>query len=220
MGKDIWPQVRETVKMLRQIQPDVMLRIRGIGNYGDYYTPEGFVPGDKANTDMPWMVIYPLGRSFSYEPVTRFHKGAGWIVRNLISSVAKGGNFMVGIGPDETGCFHPRVIADLEGAGEWLKVNGEAIYATRSCDPWHEGDELFFTRSKDHRCIYALTTKWPGRMLRLASLKPQAGMKVTLLGSEVPLQWHTKDDYLVIDIPARTPRPCRYAYAFKFEYEG
>ena len=51
----------------RKLQPNVMLRARGIGNYGDYYTPEGFVPGNPENTNMPWFVIYPLGRSFSYE---------------------------------------------------------------------------------------------------------------------------------------------------------
>ena len=45
-----------------------MFRARGIGNYGDYYTPEGFVPGAKENTNMPWMVIYPLGDGFSYQP--------------------------------------------------------------------------------------------------------------------------------------------------------
>ena len=54
-----WPAMRETVLELRKMQPDVMLRARGIGNYGDYYTPEGFVPGGKENTDMPWFVIYP-----------------------------------------------------------------------------------------------------------------------------------------------------------------
>ena len=84
-----------------------MLRARGIGNYGDYYTPEGFVPGDKGNTDTPWFVIYPLGTSFSYERVAENHKGAAWVVRSLVDSVAKGGNFMVGIGPDGEGRFHP-----------------------------------------------------------------------------------------------------------------
>ncbi len=99
-GTEGLASIRETILQLRRLQPDVMLRARGIGNYGDYYTPEGFVPGDKSNTETPWIVIYPLGTSFSYERVAENHKGAAWVVRSLVDSVAKGGGFMVGIGPD------------------------------------------------------------------------------------------------------------------------
>ena len=95
-GPKVWPQLRETILKMRELQPDVMLRARGIGNYGDYYTPEGFVPASKESTKMPWFVIYPLGSSFSYESDAAKYKGAGWIVRNLIDATAKGGNFMVG----------------------------------------------------------------------------------------------------------------------------
>jgi alpha-L-fucosidase len=113
LGARVWPQLRETIMLLRTLQPDVMLRARGIGNYGDYYTPEGFVPGSRENTAMPWFVIYPLSRSFSYEPDAARHKGGPWIVRNLVDAVAKGGGFMVGIGPDSDGRFHPAAIANL-----------------------------------------------------------------------------------------------------------
>ncbi len=218
LGKDVWPALRETVKQLRQLQPDVMLRIRGIGNYGDYYTPEGFVPGDKANTDMPWMVIYPLGRSFSYEPIGSFHKGPGWIIKNLISSVAKGGNFMVGIGPDETGKFHPRAVKDLETVGEWLRIYGEAIYGTRAYEPWHEGNQVFFTRSKDQKHVYALCLKWPGRALKLKSIPPKEGMQVHLLGEEEPLSWRMDGDGIVVDIPTSVRRTNKFASAFRFSY--
>ena len=106
-GPAVWPQMRETILKLRELQPDVMLRARGIGNYGDYYTPERFVPATKAATKMPWFVIYPLGTSFSYESDASKYKGAKWIIENLVDVTAKGGNFMVGVGPTAWAAFTP-----------------------------------------------------------------------------------------------------------------
>ena len=141
LGEHVWPELRKTILQLRKIQPDVMMRARGIGNYGDYYTPERFVPGGKESSPVPWMVIYPLGSDFSYDPDPAKYKGAGWIIRNLLDSVAKGGSFQVGIGPDGTGKFHPTAVEQLKEAGAWLKVNGEGVYATRARDQalWSEG---------------------------------------------------------------------------------
>src|SRR5664279_89818 len=109
LGRKVWSQMRQEMKDFRKIQPDVMFRARGIGNYGDYYTPEGFVPGNKENTDMPWFVIYPYGKWFSYIKNDQY-KGSPWIISNLCDIVAKGGNFMIGIGPDGNGRFDPNVI--------------------------------------------------------------------------------------------------------------
>jgi alpha-L-fucosidase len=211
LGARTWPQLRESVKHLRRLQPEVMLRARGIGNYGDYYTPEGFVPGRPENTAMPWFVIYPLGRSFSYEPDPARHKGGAWIVRNLVDAVAKGGGFMVGIGPDATGRFHPAAIENLKEAGAWLRVNGEAIYATRARggDLWHEGDGVRFTRSRDGRVVYAIALQWPGESLKLATVRPAPGSTVTVLGTAEPLPWTAERDGVSIRIPAALADPAR-----------
>lgn len=220
-GPKVWPQLRETILHLRKLQPDVMLRARGIGNYGDYYTPEGFVPGDRGNTDTPWFVIYPLGSSFSYERVAENHKGAAWVIRNLVDSVAKGGNFMVGIGPDGDGRFHPTAVSQLKEAGEWLKVNGVGIYATRPRDGdlWSEGPDIRFTRTKDKKIIYAFAQKWPGDRLVLRSVRPADNAVIQMVGTDVSLKWTRQDTGVAIDIPSglqdESRRPCRFAWCFQ-----
>ncbi len=153
LGPRVWPELRKTVLKMRELQPDVMLRMRGIGNYGDYFTPERVVPGSKEASEKPWLTIYPLGSDFSYDPIASNYKGTAWIISNLIDTVAKGGGLQIGVGPSPLGEFHPEAVRQMKGAGAWLKVNGEAIYATRprEGDNWSEGDAIRYTRSKDHR---------------------------------------------------------------------
>lgn len=224
LGPAVWPQLRQTILDLRKIQPDVMLRARGIGNYGDYYTPEGFVPGSKENTNTPWMVIYPLAKGFSYDPDPAHYKGTAWIVSNLVDAVAKGGSFQVGVGPDANGQFHPSAVEQLKETGRWLKVNGEGIYATRARDGslWAEGDNVRFSRTKDSRYIYAFAQKWPASSLTLKSIKAKEGTQIRMLGVTAPLHWRNDPTSgLVIDIPQNlqdeSKRPCKYSYCFRIE---
>jgi len=226
LGADVWPELRETVMTLRRMNPDIMLRCRGIGNYGDYYTPEGFVPGKKENTDMPWMVIYPLGNTFSYDPDGSRYKGSEWVIRNLVDAVAKGGNFMVGIGPDENGLWHPKAIEQLEEAGKWLAVNGEAIYGTRARPDllYKEGENLFFTRTKDSGYVYAISTEWPGATLNIKTVRPREGTDLFLLGYGERLEWEYDNERgLTIVLPEHLQnvknRPLGPAYSFKISGE-
>ena len=221
-GPAVWPEMRRTLLHLRQVQPDVMLRARGIGNYGDYYTPEGFVPGSKENTTVPWMVIYPLGTSFSYDEEAKNYKGAAWIVRNVVDTVAKGGNFQIGIGPDANGEFHPEAENQLRASGGWLKVNGEGIYATRPRpgDTWREGENIRYTRSKDSTVTYCFLLNWPGRSVTLTSVRPNPGTRIHMLGYPGALQsQYDSSNGLVIEIPDAlqdpAKRPCEYAWTLR-----
>ena len=227
LGASLWPELRKTILQLRALQPNVMLRDRGIGNYGDYYTPERVVPGSKQAADGPWFVIYPLGTDFSYEPDAAKHKGTAWIVRNLVDSVAKGGGFMVGVGPDLIGKFHPEAVRQMKDAGAWLKVNGEGIYATRPRDGslWSEGESVRYTRTKDKGSVYAFSLQWPGKELLLTAAKPRAGSEIHMLGYSDPLPWsYDAARGLTISLPDNlqdeTHRPCQYAWAYKIETEN
>jgi alpha-L-fucosidase len=224
LGPRVWPELRKTLLMMREIQPAVMLRNRGIGNYGDYYTPERVVPGLKESSDKPWFTIYPLGTDFSYDPDAAKYKGTAWIVHNLADSVAKGGGFMIGVGPSARGEFHPEAIRQMKATGEWLKVNGEAIYATRPREGtlWSEGETVRYTRSKDLRFVYAIMTEWPGARVTLKSVQPREGSKVILLGlkTELPWKFDSAQGTTVTfpeDLQQASNRPCDYAWSLKVE---
>ncbi|QEK53081.1 hypothetical protein FYC62_16410 [Pedobacter aquae] len=221
-GPAVWHYLRETMIELRKIQPDVMFRARGIGNYGDYYTPEGFVPGAKENTQVPWFVIYPLGRTFSYEAEADKHKGAKWVVQNIVDCAAKGGNFMVGVGPDGDGKFHPTAEEQLKQTGKWLKTNGEAIYGTRAREGehWKEGDSIRYTRSKDSKTLYVHSFEWPNKTLNLKTVQPVKGSKIFLIGSEKPLKWKYSskkglDIYVPAELKNTIPADEQLIYSFK-----
>ncbi|MEX0776936.1 MAG: alpha-L-fucosidase [Phycisphaeraceae bacterium] len=226
LGPKIWPELRRLLIELRSIQPDVMFRARGIGNYGDYYTPEDYFPDGKEPTSVPWFVVHRLAKIFAYDPEASNYRDGAWIISGLIDTVAKGGNLMIALGPDEHGHFHPRGIEALEEAGRWLAINGEAIYATRPRDGtlWREGDEIRFTRSKDGRCVYAICRTWPGSVLRLQSVRARPGSVIQMLGVSQPLTWRQEADRLIVELPdglqQEARRPCPHAWAFRIAAQG
>ena len=221
-NKSVWPYMENLMKELRPIQPDCMYRWRGIGNYGDYHTPESYIPKKEDMGTMPWQVIHPLSnrKNFAYEPDLEHLEDGKWIVENLVDIVSKGGNFMVGVGPDNTGVYHPQVLEALAYAGDWLKVNGEAIYATRPWKEYKEGEFIRFTRTKDEKIVYAHSLQWPGDTFHSRKIKPKKGSKVYLLGIKNALKWKQEEDQLIVQIPKELQeeqnRPCKQVYVFKF----
>ena len=217
------PEAYDVARMARQLQPDIMLRNRGIGSYGDYETPEGEIPEDPNKVDRPWQVIYPCGGGFSYHKDGPF-KSREWILESLIDVVAKGGNFQAGFGPGPDGKWQQEMIDRVTHVGDWLKVNGESIFATRPYLRYHEGSDLRFTRTKDRKYVYIISLRWPGEKLQSRLVKPRKGSRIRLLGLDRDLPWRQDGDNLVIDLPEELQdearRPCKQAYAFKVESEA
>jgi len=219
-----WPElaakdIAEITMMVRKQQPEVIIRGRGIGAYGDYYTPERTVP--EGPSQGVWKVIYPCGTAFSYRPNDIYHP-AEWILENLIGITAKGGNFEVGFGPMPNGQWPSETVERLEYVGDWLQVNGEAIYDTRPRKAYREGTDVWFTRSKTENVVYAIRMGWPGQTFTVNSVRPVQGSKVFMLGVKKALNWRQENGALVIEIPSAVAdnKPCRQAYVFKIHAES
>lgn len=219
----------EIAKMMRKLQPDVMMNVRGMGPYGDFRSAEGGVPegptepGKHAvmveqQQTTAWEHVDVLGNGWAYSP-SAVYRPMEWLVNTLVDVVAKGGTFMPGISPMATGKFPRETVERLQYAGDWLRVNGEAIYRTRPWTVYKEGNDIRFTQSKDRKFVYTISLKWPGEKLVLKSVRAVPGSVIRMLGVKGNLSWHQNADGLAIEIPRAVEqrKPCKQAYAFKIE---
>lgn len=67
---------------------------------------------------------------------------AGRIIQQLADVVSKNGSLLLNVGPCADGSFHPDAVKQLHRIGDWLRVNGEAIYGTRPFAVSGEGDTV------------------------------------------------------------------------------
>ena len=100
--------------------------------------------------------------------------------------VSRNGNFDINVGPTAAGFIPEYEQYPLLKLGEWLNVNGEAIYSTSVWEVQQEGDACFTARGDN---VYALFLKWQGDTFTIKSVKPVAGSAITMLGVPGELKW-------------------------------
>jgi alpha-L-fucosidase len=168
------------------------------------------------------------------------YKTPEFIIHLLADVVSKNGNLLLNVGPRPDGTIPEPAQQVLHEIGEWLKVNGDAIYGTRawrvygegptkvSGGPFHENDtkpytfeDFRFTTKENF--LYAIELGWPkdGRVIihSLGDNIPDEKVvaKVALLGSSAKIEWQQQADGLHLQLPLQPVG--KYAYTFRVSFK-
>jgi len=190
------------------------------GKHGDLYNVEyEYDKGAEGLLTHKWSYWQGIAKTFGYNNDTDREDvlSPKKFIDKVIIGVSNNGNFDINVGPTAAGKIPEYEQYPLLQLGEWLNVNGEAIYNTRPWKIQHEGD-AYFTSAGNY--VYAIFLNWQGEQFRIKSLKPLPGSEITMLGVPGSLKWTWNEtDGLTIVYPRQKARPtsCSYAWAFKIK---
>jgi alpha-L-fucosidase len=161
------------------MQPDVVV------TRGEMKTPEQKMPDQPMPG--PWEACFTLGTQWHFKPTNEEYKSGTQLIEMLIEIRAKGGNFLLNVGPQPDGGIPFEQERRIRELALWMFVNRDAVHAI--C-PWHvirEGD-IWFTKAKDAETVYAFLTKVPDwrrgarKEFVLKSVRATEKTKVDVLG--------------------------------------
>jgi alpha-L-fucosidase len=182
----------------------------GLREYAWSLNPELVITRDAMNTPeqttpnqslpRPWEACYTMGTDWGYKPTNDPHKTGTQVINMLTEIRAKGGNFLLNIGPKPDGDIQIEQENLLREVALWNFANSEAIYAVKPLPVIRE-ENIWYTQSNDEKYIYAFITRssaddWKygdRKTFVLTHIEGNKNTKVTTLGYQAELVEYRKD---------------------------
>jgi alpha-L-fucosidase len=178
-------------------------------NYpGDFRTPEQRIPDLSELDGKDWETCMTMNGTWGYKSYDDKWKSTETLIRNLVDIASKGGNYLLNVGPKADGEFPAESVERLKAIGDWMKVNGEAIYSTQA-SPLTTLSWGRCTRKElnGNTILYLSVFDWPADGKLVVPEFHNAIKSAVLLASGKKLQAGIDKDRLVITLPAKAPDP-------------
>lgn len=226
-------QGKELYNHLRNIQPNLIINNRvgkgrqgmeGMNAYedaaGDFGTPEQEILEGTSTLD--WESCMTMNDHWGFNQFDNNFKSTETLIHNLVDIAAKGGNYLLNIGPTAHGLFPNESIERLKEIGDWMDVNGEVIHNSRGTKHYKEGENIYYIQNEKGNILYAVLTQWPKSPVRLKYADPLEASDIYLLGYDKPLVWEDQhQDGILIQLPEswnlKEKRPVHHAFVIKIQ---
>jgi len=201
---------------------EVVLNLKGVGGrYNSFQNSPDLLPSvDRSLVKSTEAIIESQITAYSFQTETtiqdwHYRTGQKYIdakslVQSLMQNVSRNGTMLLNLTQHGRGDLDPEVIRIAKDIGAWLKVNGEAVYASRPFEVCQENNNaVCYTRNNGN--VYAALMNWTSGTVTLKALRSGGNTlgkvsKVELLGSDVPMTFSQDDQGLTVT-PGGTVQP-------------
>lgn len=173
---------------LRGLDPDLIINNR-VGKRrvvdGDYGTPEQEIP-DAPVAGQLWESCMTLNGHWGYARYDEDWKSSTTLVRNLLASVSRSGNYLLNIGPDARGRVPGPSLDRLKGIGSWLRADGQSAVVYGAGYGGLVEEPAWGAVSRKGDKLYTAVMDWPepGAALHLKARTEFAVKSARVLGSD------------------------------------
>ncbi|WP_205303893.1 alpha-L-fucosidase [Nonomuraea montanisoli] len=183
----------------RGLKPGIIINERSIDHHGiggeyhlyrpgdgDYATPEGYYPTAPSPSEL-METCDNVGDTWGYTSWDTNFKSPATLIRDLVTSVSVGSNFLLNVGPTDTGAISSGHGNALAGMKSWMATNGSAIYgggysALTAGPSWGK-----ITRKGSKLYLHAYSWPGAGGTLHVSALSPFTVSAARVLGSTQPV---------------------------------
>lgn len=195
---------QKLVELVHKNQPGAYVSGRVGHGLGDYSTL-GDMEVPRENVDGIWETVDVTNDSWGYAWYDNNWKSSQEILQRTLSTVARGGTYMLNVGPKPDGSIPDQAGLALRNAGAWIKRYPETVYGAQA-SPWKHALPWGDATVQGDR-ISLLVYHWPADGTLYVPGLTKGVQSIKLRGSkdQEKLNYTLEKDWLKIDIPKIAP---------------